>query len=97
MIWLNGSSLSILYGFFTRGPDKKHDDLISTALLEALAWQFIYFGENDCACATSKGAGSEARGEGRERGNLPVTTTKSPVAQGAGGIIGDFAQTVAAN
>ena len=47
LIWLNASSLSILHGFFTRSPDKKNDDLISTALLEALTWQFIYFGEND--------------------------------------------------
>ena len=36
---------------------------------------------------TSKGAGSEARGEGRERGNLPVTTTKPAVAQRAGWIL----------
>ena len=38
------------------------------------------------ARATSKGAGSRARGEGRERGNLPNATPKPPVAQGAGGI-----------
>ena len=39
-----------------------------------------------CARDTSKGAGSRARGEGRERGYLPATTAKSPVAQGTGGI-----------
>ena len=39
-----------------------------------------------CARATSRPAGSEARGEGRERGNLTNTTSKPPVAQGAGGI-----------
>ena len=42
------------------------------------------------ARATSKRAGSRARGEGRERGNLPVTTSKAPVAQRAGGIHKDF-------
>ena len=35
---------------------------------------------------TSKAARSEARGEGREKGNLIETTSKSPVAQRAGGI-----------
>ena len=35
---------------------------------------------------TSKGTGSRARGEGRERGNLPGTTSKPRVAKGAGGI-----------
>ena len=39
-----------------------------------------------CARATSKGTGSRARGEGRERGNLVVTTAKPAVAQRAGGI-----------
>ena len=34
----------------------------------------------------SGGAGSEARGEGRERGYLFRTTVKPPVAQRAGGI-----------
>jgi len=34
-----------------------------------------------------RGEGRErARGDGRQRGNLPVTTSKPPVAQGAGGI-----------
>ena len=40
-----------------------------------------------CARDTSRPAGSRARGEGRERGNLPVTTAKPPVAQRAGGIV----------
>ena len=35
---------------------------------------------------TSKAVGSEARGEGMERGNLIVTTAKPPVAQRAGRI-----------
>ena len=35
---------------------------------------------------THRPAGSEARGEGRERGNLLDTTPKPPVAQRAGGI-----------
>jgi hypothetical protein len=35
---------------------------------------------------TSKGVGSEARGEGRERGYLSRTAAKPPVAQRAGGI-----------
>ena len=35
---------------------------------------------------THKPAGSEARGEGRERGNLIETTPKPPDAQRAGGI-----------
>ena len=34
----------------------------------------------------SKGAGSEARGKGREMGNLLDTTPKPPVAQRATGI-----------
>ena len=37
---------------------------------------------------TSRVAGSEARGEGRERGNLPGSTSKPSVAQRAGGIKG---------
>ena len=36
----------------------------------------------------SRPAGSEARGEGRERGNLVETTSKPPDAQRAGGIRG---------
>ena len=36
---------------------------------------------------TSMPAGSEARGEGRERGNFIETTSKLPVAQRAGGIV----------
>ena len=39
-----------------------------------------------CARATSRGAGLEARGEGRERGNSIETTSKPPVAHRAGGI-----------
>ena len=39
-----------------------------------------------CTRDTQRGTGSRVRGEGRERGNLPVTTFKPPVAQGAGGI-----------
>jgi len=35
---------------------------------------------------TSEGAGSEARGEGRERGNLIETIPEPPDAQMAGGI-----------
>ena len=42
-----GSSHSVSYGFCTRGPDKKHDDLVGIALLEALVEQFIYFSESD--------------------------------------------------
>ena len=38
------------------------------------------------ARAISKPAGSEARGEGRERGNLKVTTSQPLVGQRAGGI-----------
>ena len=34
---------------------------------------------------SSKVAGSEARGEGKERGNLPATTAKPPVDQRACG------------
>ena len=49
---------------------------------------------------TSKPAGSEARGDGRERGNLIEATSKPLVAQRAGGIffqiVGGFAQTAAA-
>ncbi len=37
-------------------------------------------------CDTSKGAGSEARGDGRERGHSLDTNSKPPVAQRAGGI-----------
>ena len=39
-----------------------------------------------CARATSRPAGSEARGEGRERGNLLDTTSEPPDAQRAGGV-----------
>ena len=35
---------------------------------------------------TSEGTGSEARGDGREKGNLPVTTSKTQVAQGLVGL-----------
>ena len=35
-IVFGGSSLSVLYGYFTRGVRKKHDDLVGVALLEAL-------------------------------------------------------------
>ena len=47
LIFSCGSSHSVLNGFLTRGPDKKRDDLVGIALLEALAGQFIYFGETD--------------------------------------------------
>ena len=47
MILLNGSTLSVLYDCFTRGVRKKRDDLVGTALLEALAEYFIYFAESD--------------------------------------------------
>ena len=38
------------------------------------------------ACDTSKEARPEARGEGRERGNLHQTTVKPPDTQRAGGL-----------
>ena len=37
-------------------------------------------------CDISTPAGLEARGEGRERGNLPVVNSEPAVAQRAGGI-----------
>ena len=73
-----------LYGFLTRGPIKKHDGVVGVALLEAFAGQFIYFSENDVRPRHFQEAGSRARGEGRERGNLQITTLKPPVAQRAG-------------
>ena len=73
--------------FVTRGPIKKHDDLVGGALLEASLGNSYTLAKAMCTRDTSRPAGSEARGEGRERGNLLVTTSKPPVAQGAGGII----------
>ena len=46
----------------------------------------MYFGESDVHPRHPEGDRSRARGEGRERGNLLVTTSTPPVAQGAGGI-----------
>ena len=76
-----GLSLCVLYGYFIEGVTKKHDDLVGTALLEALAGCFMCFGESDYTHDRSRGPGSRARGEGRERCNLQVTTPKPPVAQ----------------
>ena len=39
-----------------------------------------------CARDIFRPAGSEARGDGRERGSLLIITCKAPVAQRAGGI-----------
>ena len=80
--------LGVLCGLFTQRPKKqKQDGLVTIVLLEALAKRFVYLLEKTIyARDTSKGVGSEARGEGRERGNLIETTSKPPVAQRAGGI-----------
>ena len=76
-----GLSLGLLYGLFTKGATKKHDDLvgISLGVLYGLA-KIIY------ARDRPRGAGSEARQKGRERGNLIETTSTPPAAQRAGGI-----------
>ena len=61
----------------------------NTALLEVLAWRFMSFGDSDVRPRVIQGIGSEARGEGRERGNLIdliETISKPPLAQRAGGI-----------
>ena len=80
-----GLSLGVLYGYFTEGVMTKQDGPFSVALLEALAWPFIYFGESDVRPRPIQ----RGRIEGRERGNLPVTAFKPPVAQRAGGIRND--------
>ena len=64
----------------------KRDGDNSTELLEALVGQFIGVGESDVRPRHFQARGLEARGEGRERGNLIGTTSKPPVAQRAGGI-----------
>ena len=55
----------------------KESNTVGVVLLEALAQRLK---------VRRKRIGSEARGEGRERGNLVATTPKPPVAQRAGGI-----------
>ena len=47
LIVFGGSSLSVLYGYFTKGVTKKQDGPFGTALLEALAGRFICFGESN--------------------------------------------------
>ena len=78
--------MGVVYGYFTRGVRKNTMTLLalyfwrlSLGVLNALE-KPIYTRD------TSRGAGSRARGEGREKGNLPATTSKPPVAQRAGGM-----------
>ena len=47
LIMFGGLSLGVLYAYFTEGVRKKQDTSVGTALLEALAGQFVYFGESD--------------------------------------------------
>ena len=47
LIVFDGSSLSVLYGYFIKGVAKKQDGPSGVALLEALAGPFICFGESD--------------------------------------------------
>ena len=47
LIVFGGLSLGVFCGYFTKGVTKKHDDLVGTVLVEALARRFICFGEND--------------------------------------------------
>ena len=59
----------------------------SPALLEALAQRFVGFGEHDVRPRVIQAGRIGGPGEGRERGNLPVTTPQTPVAKRAGGIM----------
>ena len=79
-----GSSLGVLYGYFTKGVPEKYDDLVGVVLLDALAGRFIWFGESDVHPRHFQAG--RIGGPGRQSGNLPVTTAKPPVAQRAGGI-----------
>ena len=67
LISLDGSSHCVLYGFFTRDPLKKHDDLVGVVLLEPLAGQFIYFGDSLVLPGEiwTNPAGVTGRGRGR--------------------------------
>ena len=47
LIVFGGLSLGDLYGCFIKGVTKKHDGPVGAALLEALAWRFIWSGESD--------------------------------------------------
>ena len=66
-------------------------DSFSPTILEALVGRFVWLEKMIYALDRSRGAGSEAGGEGRERGNLIETTPKPPVAQRAGGVIDSVA------
>ena len=82
-----GSSHSVLHGFVTRDPNKKNRTVQLASHFWRLSVGVLFTLEKTmCSRATSRGAGSEARGESREKGNLIVTIPKPPVAQGAGGI-----------
>ena len=59
---------------------------MSALLQEALAGRFIWLEKPICTRDRSKPARSEARGKGRERGNLIEITFKPHVAQRAGDI-----------
>ena len=41
-----GLSLGDSYGYFTESVTKQQGASVGVALLEALAWRFIYFGES---------------------------------------------------
>ena len=74
--------------FLYQRPDQKH----TTGKLALHFWRLSLsnsytLAKAMCARATSRQAGSEVRGEARERGNLQLTTSKPPVAQGAGWIL----------
>ena len=81
LIVFGGFSLDVLYGYSIKGVTKKQDGPVRVVFLEALVGRFICFGESDVRPRHFKGGKSRARGEGRERCNLPVTTAKPPVAQ----------------
>ena len=72
--------------FFKGTRTKTQDTSVGIVLLEALAGEFIYFSESDVHPRVIQARRIEGTGESGESGNLPVTTPKPPVAQGAGAI-----------
>ena len=81
-----GLSPGVLYGYFSRGVRKNRARQL-VQYMWRLSLGVLYALEKAMYTrATSKPTESTALGEGRERGNLVVTTSKPPVAQRAGGI-----------
>ena len=77
---LVGSRCAFCMVILPKGVTKKHDDLVGIALLEALVERFMCFGESEVRPRHFQTRRIGGPGEGRETGNLPVTTPKPPVA-----------------